>query len=377
MVQRCTLSLLFLTLLLAYTSGSDDLADESLPELKARRTGGPFCGIHALYVCLDSLGIKTNFEEFVSTRFVGTPNGSSAKELIDAAEHFGAHAQVFANLTQNELYRIKQPMILHIRSTWENDGYNHWVAFLGFEGHRARILDHPRPLQDMALAELLANWDGTAIIVSKEPINTAFVYWSKFDILVLVVVLFCGFYFCNGMFERRLQETGSRYHKYHRLFRQSVGLALVGIVAGVGYHFLSPIGFLRNPSAVAEVTRRYYSADVPSITLNVLGEEMQTSNPPLLLDVRREIDFQYGSIPQAVSLPINSSLPDRQQTLKGIQKSQRILLFCQSQYCGYASEMARFLKFNGYENIAVYRGGYREWSEVQKGDGEDVKNESL
>lgn len=85
MFLRCVLCLVFLV-----TSVLAD--DESLPELKSLRTGGPYCGIHSLYFCLDSLGIKTNFEDFVSTRFVGSPRGSSAGELIDAAEHFGAHA---------------------------------------------------------------------------------------------------------------------------------------------------------------------------------------------------------------------------------------------------------------------------------------------
>jgi rhodanese-related sulfurtransferase len=349
-----------------------------LPELKTQRVSSPYCGINSLYICLDSLGIETQFEDFISTRFVGTRNGSSAKELIEAAKHFGAHAEVFSNLTQAELYRIKQPMILHIRSTWENDGYNHWVAFFGFVGHHVRILDHPSPLQNMALAELLANWDGTAIVISKEPVETTFVYWSKFDLVLLFATLFCVFYYCNAIFKiRSTEEEVSGRRKYICLVSQSGGLVISAIVVGVIYHFLSPIGFLQNPTAVAEVTRRHYSAEIPSISLDELEIEMKETNPPLLLDVRREVDFQYGSIPKAVSLSVNSSLPERQQVLKETQKSQRILVFCQSQYCGYANEIAKFLKFNGYENIAIYRGGYREWSEVKKGKSDDVKGKSF
>ena len=153
----------------------------ALPELKTQLAYGPYCGIYSLFICLDSLGVKTDVENFVSPEFVGSYKGSDAKELIDAAEKSGAYAEVFANLTQQELYRIKNPMILHFRSHWGDGGYNHWVAFLGFDGIRVRILDAPHPLQTISTAELLANWDGTALIVSKEPIVTSFIMQARFD----------------------------------------------------------------------------------------------------------------------------------------------------------------------------------------------------
>jgi rhodanese-related sulfurtransferase len=61
-------------------------------------------------------------------------------------------------------------------------------------------------------------------------------------------------------------------------------------------------------------------------------------------------------------MAINSSLTDRQQLLNGIEKNKRIVVFCQSSGCGYSDEVAQFLKFNGYSNVVLYRGGYREWS---------------
>jgi len=357
-------------------------ADDTLPELKMPQVSGPYCGIHSLHICLSTLGIETEFVDFISTRFVGSRRGSSAGELIDAAEHFGAHAAVFSNFTLTELYRINQPMILHFRSTWETSGYDHWVAFLGFDGYYARIFDHPRPPQNMPLALLLANWNGTAIVVSKEPVNTAFIFWSKFDLVILVGALFAIFYFCHTVRKpRHSLGTMSRKYRFLVIVRQAAVFVSVAGVVGIGYHVVSPIGFFHNPAAVAEVIRRYHDADIASITLQELLKELDgemiNANPPLLLDVRRYIDFQRGAIPQAVSLPVNSSLPERQEVLKGVQKSQRILIYCQSQYCGFANEMARFLIFNGYENIAIYRGGYREWTEAQRGENDDDKNESL
>jgi rhodanese-related sulfurtransferase len=81
-----------------------------------------------------------------------------------------------------------------------------------------------------------------------------------------------------------------------------------------------------------------------------------------IYDARYGRDFVRGTIPSAKSLSIDSGLTERQDILGSTPKSQRIVVFCQSSGCGYADEVAQFLKFNGYENVVIYRGGYREWS---------------
>jgi len=143
---------------------------------------------------------------------------------------------------------------------------------------------------------------------------------------------------------------------------QSVILLGLLFVFGILYHALSPVGFLKNPSAVAEVTRRYYSVDIPEIDLAEMERAVEEQNIPLY-DARYARDYNFGTIPGAKSLAISSSLTERQEILGNTPKSQRIIVFCQSSGCGYADEVAQFLKFNGYENTVIYRGGYREWKQ--------------
>ena len=138
-------------------------------------------------------------------------------------------------------------------------------------------------------------------------------------------------------------------------------------VTGILYHALSPVGFLKNPSAVAEVTRRYYSVDIPEIDIAEMERVVNEEAIPLF-DARFFRDYSRGTIPGAKSLPINSSLSERQEILGSTPKSQRIVVFCQSGGCGYADEVAQFLKFNGYENTIIYRGGYREWKQKHSTD---------
>ncbi|MDR1494169.1 MAG: rhodanese-like domain-containing protein [Planctomycetaceae bacterium] len=141
-------------------------------------------------------------------------------------------------------------------------------------------------------------------------------------------------------------------------------LGLIFVIA-VLYHATSEIGFLRNPTAVAEVTRRYYSVDIPEILFAEMQKIVEEKNAPIF-DARYLRDYKYGTIPGAKTLSINSSLDERQRQMQGISKEQRIVVFCQSSGCGYANEVAQFLKFNKYNNVVIYRGGYREWENHEK-----------
>jgi hypothetical protein len=117
-----------------------------VPKLMDNRPSGPYCGINSLFACLSALGIDTESADLISVDYVGSQAGSSAKELIRAAERFGAEAKCVSHMTCNELQEAAAPMILHTRSMAGRD-YDHWVAFLGMEDDRVRICDFPNSLQ--------------------------------------------------------------------------------------------------------------------------------------------------------------------------------------------------------------------------------------
>jgi rhodanese-related sulfurtransferase len=144
-------------------------------------------------------------------------------------------------------------------------------------------------------------------------------------------------------------------------------LGLVFVVA-VLYHATSKTGFLRNPAAVAEVTRRYYSVDIPEISLAEMQKIVEEKTTPIF-DARYLRDYHYGTISGAKTLSINSSLDERQRQMQGIGKEQKIVVFCQSSGCTYSDEIAQFLKFNRYNKVVIYRGGYREWEKHEKKHG--------
>lgn len=80
----------------------------------------------------------------------------------------------------------------------------------------------------------------------------------------------------------------------------------------------------------------------------------------LLLDVRTKEEFAAGTIPGAVSLPLDSL----REGLGSLPKNREIDVFCQIGLRGYIA--ARILLQSGFENVKNLSGGYRLWKEIQK-----------
>lgn len=335
-----------------------------LPTLKEIEVSGPYCGIYSLVACLNVYGITPNIEALLVPEYVGSFQGSSDKELIKAAEAQGLYGKTYSNLTWHELYKSESPMILHFRSSFSDQKYNHWVAYFGVDHGKARVIDVPHELTTVSFAELMAKWDGTAIVISDKPIDSQMTYVSAFNYLGLVSALLGSMFLIQLLFWDKTKEAFAAPNRFERLkrgiFQASFLLGTIFVMA-VFYHACSSTGLLRNPTAVAEVTRRYYSVDIPEISLAEMQKIVDDQSTPIF-DARYVRDYNLGTIPGAMSLSINSSLTERQQLMQSIDdKSKRIVVFCQSAGCGYADEVAQFLKFNGYNNVVIYRGGYREW----------------
>jgi len=75
----------------------------------------------------------------------------------------------------------------------------------------------------------------------------------------------------------------------------------------------------------------------------------------LLLDVREPIEFELGTIPGSVNIPLDKI----RQRLGEIPKDKQILVFCQVGQRGYLA--SRILMQNGYKNVRNLSGGYKTY----------------
>jgi rhodanese-related sulfurtransferase len=341
--------------------------DNVLPELKNIVVAGPYCGIYSLAVCLDAFGKTYSLDELLQPDYIGSFRGSTNDELVKAAEKYNLYGKCYANMYWQQLKEVKEPMILHFRGS-SNSEFNHWVAFLGIEGNHVRILDVPHEIANLTIAELLAQWDGVAIQLSEHPIQGELVWQSRSDYIFIVLFVLGSCLLYKRYFQKNNEifATRSRCLEYWRkIFVQSILLFGVCVFVAIIFHTLSLIGFLKNPTAVAEVIHRYYAVDVPEISLREM-QKISEQKSAVIYDARYHRDFERGSIPGAINLPIDSDIMERKRILQGIDKARKIVLYCQSSGCGFSDEVASFLKFNGYHNVSIFRGGYREWSDSQE-----------
>src|SRR5258708_6265410 len=110
-----------LFLRLAYAMGVAACASSaawSLPNSSPQATNessGPYCGIYSLYAALRMQGIQVSFDQLAQGKYVGSPMGSSLRELKQAAEDCGACAQPLEGMSPTTLRAARFPVLLHWR----------------------------------------------------------------------------------------------------------------------------------------------------------------------------------------------------------------------------------------------------------------------
>lgn len=80
-------------------------------EARARKVqpGGPYCGLYCLHGALQAVGKGVPFESLLRPRYLSEREGSSVKELRQAATDAGAHAVALAGLSAESLLGFSTP----------------------------------------------------------------------------------------------------------------------------------------------------------------------------------------------------------------------------------------------------------------------------
>jgi rhodanese-related sulfurtransferase len=89
-------------------------------------------------------------------------------------------------------------------------------------------------------------------------------------------------------------------------------------------------------------------------------ESMIRNENVLLLDVRPSIEFEFGHITGAISIPMDELMAQ----LKDISKNKEIIAYCRGPFCVLADEAVKMLSEQGY-NVRRLDEGYPEWKMKQ------------
>jgi rhodanese-related sulfurtransferase len=83
----------------------------------------------------------------------------------------------------------------------------------------------------------------------------------------------------------------------------------------------------------------------------------------VFIDARLAADYERGHLDGAISVPVDANDTLRQKRTSALPKNSRIVLYCQSAGCKFAERVAVRLLDDGFTNLAIFKGGWTEWTE--------------
>lgn len=96
-----------------------------------------------------------------------------------------------------------------------------------------------------------------------------------------------------------------------------------------------------------------------AVSLGELEQMIEAGNV-LLLDVRPLVEYEFGHITGAISVPMNELMAN----LKEIAKEKEIIAYCRGPFCVLADEAVKLLKEQGFQ-VRRLDEGYPEWKMKQ------------
>lgn len=314
---------------------------------------------------MKSEGYSKPFSTILDMKYLSSQEGSSLSDIQNAALDAGFHVLAVKGMSPKELRNSPYKVILHVKKDpYLSTTYNHYVLYLGEEDGLARLYDPPGTFHAIPYNGLLASWDGWALIVSADPISTSeFTRLGMLDSVPLITVIVMAI----SIVLLRLVATrlGGRTYRQQRLSIRSGVLVLIATGAGLCFQSAYIDGLLANSVSADVIREKHFPTNIPSMEAHELAELMRRQSL-IIIDARHAKDYEAGHIPSAVNIPVSlesrSSIMSR---MNHIDRSEQIVVYCQSLQCPYASLVARRLvQHCGFENVSIYHAGWNEWEEL-------------
>lgn len=325
-----------------------------------RSRSSKHCGLYAAINVAIENGISSiNLENVLSPDYVSQQSGSTVEDLRRLlSTEFSLETKVVRNAEIAFLRRSDNPTILHFGNSYQAEGAAHWVACLGVdEEGRFRIVDAPHPESPMTAAELLTQWDGL-LIVTGHPNSVGTVYNVFFQQVYSVVsrLFSCIVFAFVACIAHRL--LGKRAVG----FGSSISIILATVVGCTLFsQFSSASSYMNNPQSVTFSLSK--TPLVNEIEYSVT-ESDSSFHQAQVIDARTPSSFSAGHFPGAHNLPVDASLAETKRVIEAIgDRDKQIVVYCQSSKCHWADLVAKRLMFFGFDNVMVFRPGWKVLSE--------------
>ena len=309
-----------------------------------------------MFACISAIGKPLPADDLSLGQYVSSDRGSTLLDLQTLANDNGVPNHVASGLVPQDLDRFQSPAVLHVRTSISDKEYAHWAAYLGSDGSTYQLYDSNQGYREVNAGSLAAIWDGHALIIGprhEHPLLRSLFRREN-------ALLLGAFVLSLAITRVRAPRAYRVSRKYQRVALHCVAFGFVALFTGLAYQYISPLGVISNASLIPEIYSRYSRDDICTIDTDAM-RTFVSSGQGLLVDARLPADFARGTIPGAVSVSVESTRHRQGLGLAAINPGQRIVVFCQSEKCTFADEVAGELLRIGYSDVCIYRAGFAGW----------------
>jgi rhodanese-related sulfurtransferase len=318
------------------------------PVMRAIEPGAQ-CGLYSLYAAAQALKKDVPLERLLNRQYMDSQHGSTANNLMVAATDFGLRSKFFIGLDIDTLRLADCPMLLLCDLSRNAEQTMHWVTYLGEESGLARIYDPPREVELIPFAQLQTIWTGNGLAISAENESRPLGLIARLNSLSVLwpAVLFCVAV-CIGqkvVVAKNRQATNSRL----RIVVPTLGVLAFVAVWGASRTLTNPNQPASN-RPIAEFLKCSNSHDE-------IARTSELQNGVCVVDARLPLAFGCGSLPGSINLPVDASFNEWRDTVSHLDRNRPIVVYCQSEKCGWADRVASRLVCSGF-SVSVLDRGY-------------------
>ena len=151
--------------------------------------------------------------------------------------------------------------------------------------------------------------------------------------------------------------------RLRRASREAAGLLLAATALGFIYSAALEKGVF-GPSLTTAAQRSATSPLAPVMIPLDTAESLFKAGGALFLDTRHEFDYRLGHIEGAINVPL-SEYDAKKSVLGTVPKDKLIVVYCDGAECNSSIEFAAKLFSDGFTDVKIFFGGWREWQLAQ------------
>ena len=146
--------------------------------------------------------------------------------------------------------------------------------------------------------------------------------------------------------------------RLRQALREAVALLLVAAALGFIYTAATEKGLFAR-SATRNVTVPTGNQAPPMISLDEAWSYYQAGTT-IFVDARHDFDYKLGHIKGAVNVPLKD-FDLRKSALDSVAHDRVVVAYCDGAECNSSIELSVKLMKEGYTNVKILFGGWREW----------------